>query len=232
MAHEVESIKQESKDPFMTRVKQLFGVATVPSPPWPGPILENPLQGIREASRIMEKEQAVIMLGFRGSTYTAPDRYALDVMTAILSGMAGRLFQAVRGELGLSYTLGASHVPGWDMGYLLVYAATKPEEQKQVLSILAQQLDLARSQGFTEEEVEQAKRYLIGLHRMDIQHLVGLAKRSSLDELYGLGFDAWRDYEKKINAVTVEEIEEAARRYLTLQDRAQVVVSPMVDGHE
>ena len=59
----------------------------------------------------MDREQAVIMLGFRGATYQTEDRYALDVMTAVLSGMAGRLFQSVREAHGLSYTLGAINVP-------------------------------------------------------------------------------------------------------------------------
>ena len=177
----------------------------------------------------MDREQALIMLGFFGSTHTGPDRYALDVLTAVLSGMAGRLFQAVREEHGLSYTLGAVHLPGWDPGYLLVYAATRPNEQDKVLEVLNEQLQLAVDKGFAGEEVSQAKRYLIGVYRMDIQDLVGLAKRSALDELYGLGFDAWKTYEDKINAVTAPMVHEAAKHYVTMNRRAQIVVSP--NGH-
>ncbi len=143
--------------------------------------------------------------------------------------MAGRLFQSVREKHGLSYTLGASHAPGWDPGYLLIYAATKPEEQAKVLSLLNEQLQLVVADGFTQEEVDQAKRYLIGQHRMDLQHLVGLAKRATLDELYGVGFDSWRTYEQEANAVTVSMVNEAARRYITMNHYAQVIVSP--NGH-
>ena len=177
----------------------------------------------------MAKEQALIMVGYRGSTHTAPDRDAVDVMTAVLSGMAGRLFQSVREAHGLSYTLGAVHVPGWDPGYLLVYAATRPGEEARVRQVLDEQLALAAAQGFTEEEVEQAKRYLIGLHRLDLQFLAGLAKRSALEELYGLGFNAWTTYEARINAVTLPMVNEAAARYLTRPPRARVVISP--NGH-
>jgi zinc protease len=184
---------------------------------------------IREVSHTMEKEQALLMLGFAGSTHTAPDRHAVDVMTAILSGMAGRLFQAVREERGLSYTLGASHVPGWDPGSLIVYSATKPTEHARVLELLQEQLQLALSEGFTEQEVDEAKRYLIGLHRLDIQHLVGLARRCVVDELYGLGYDNWRQYDTAVEAVTPGMVAEAARRYLTLDRRAQVTILP--DGN-
>ncbi len=211
------------------RVAELFGSITAAASPWPDQLPVEPLEGIREVSRSMEKEQALIMWGFRGSTYMKPDRYALEVLTAVLSGMAGRLFQAVREEHGLSYTLGAVNVLGWDPGYLLVYAATRPEEYPKVMEVLEQQINLLLAQGLTDEEVEQAKRYLIGEHRMSLQHLAGLAKRSCMDELYGLGFNAWTEYEDRISSVSLEQVHEVARQYLTLQNRAQVIVSP--NGH-
>jgi zinc protease len=208
------------------KLASLFGSLPPRPSHWPSRLPEDAIEGIRESAQTMEREQALIMLGFRGSTHAAEDRYALDVMTAILSGMAGRLFQAVREEQGLSYTLGAVHVPGWDPGYLLVYAATRPDEQPKVLEALDDQLELAVEKGFTEDEVAQAKRYLIGLHRLDIQHLVGLTKRIALDELYGLGFNAWTAYEDAVNAITVPMVNEVAKRYLTMRQRAQVVISP------
>ena len=218
-------------DPAETgrRMDQLFGSMAAQPSPWPARLPEDPLETVRAARRRMEKEQALIMLGFAGSTHTSEDRHALDVMTAVLSGMAGRLFQSVRERHGLSYTLGAAHVPGWDPGYLLIYAATRPVEQERVLQVLEEQLQSTVREGFTEEEVDQAKRYLIGLHRLDVQHLVGLAKRCAIDELYGLGFDAWTAYEREIAAVSVPMANQAAKRYLTLPRRAQVIVSP--NGH-
>ena len=205
---------------------KLFGALPAKTAAWPEQLPEDPLDRVRTASRTMEREQALIMFGFRGSTYAAADRPALEVMTAILSGMAGRLFQAVREEHGLSYTLGAVHVPGWDPGYLLVYAATRPREQDRVMQVLEEQLTRSATEPFSDEEVEQAKRYLIGLHRMELQHIVGLAKRAALDELGRVGYDAWTRYEAKINAVTPAMVHEVAARYLTVTRRAQVIVGP------
>jgi zinc protease len=156
----------------------------------------------------------------------APDRYALDVLTAVLSGMSGRLFQAVRERQGFSYTLGAVNVPGWDPGYLVVYAATRPDEQDQVLAILQQQLEAVTVSGITEEELNQATQLLIGTHRLEVQHLLGLAKRCALDELYGLGANAWTQYEQHIRTVSVSQVQEVAKRYLRLPQRAEVVVGP------
>ncbi|MBI2104613.1 MAG: insulinase family protein [Candidatus Omnitrophica bacterium] len=208
------------------QLERSFGAIKPGASEWPDRLAAEPLEDVREAARAMEKEQALIMLGFRGSTYAADDRYALDLLTAVLSGMSGRLFQAVREQHGLSYTLGAVHVPGWDPGYLLVYAATRPEETARVQAALRDQLALAAAKGVDAEELEQAKRYLIGQHRMELQHLIGLAKRSALDELYGIGYDAWRSYEDKINALTVPVVNEAAARYLTMPQHAEVVIAP------
>ncbi|MBI4340776.1 MAG: insulinase family protein [Candidatus Omnitrophica bacterium] len=213
----------------LQRLQATFGAMPKRTAAWPSQLPEEPLGGVREAASTMDRQQVLIMLGFRGTTAAAADRDALDVLTAVLSGMSGRLFQSVRERHGLSYALGAVHVPAWDPGYLLVYAATKLEERSKVLTVLEEQLQLAAANGFTAEEVDQAKRYLIGQHRMDVQHLVGLAKRAALDELYGVGFDAWKTYEQRIGAITPQMVEAAAKRYLTMAQRAQIVISP--NGH-
>jgi zinc protease len=210
-------------------VERAFGGLPAKASPWPADIPPPPLTDVHTVSKTMDKEQSLILLGFYGSRHAAPDRDAVDVMTAVLSGMSGRLFQSVREKHGLSYTLGAAHAPGWDRGSLVVYAATRPGERDRVIQVLDEQLRLAAEKGFTEDEVAQAKRYLIGHHRLDVQHLTGLAKQSVLDELYGLGYDAWAEYESRINAVTVADVNDAARNYLTLDRRSQVVISP--DGH-
>jgi zinc protease len=208
---------------------QTFGLLPSEQAPWPSQLVEDPPRDIRAAAQTMAKEQSLVMLGFSGITYGAPDRSALEVMTAVLSGMSGRLFQAVREAHGLSYALGAVNVPGWDPGYLVIYAATRPNEQDRVLELLDGELRTVIEQGFTDEEVAQAKQFLIGAHRLSVQHVAGLAKRVALDELYGMGHDAWTQYEARITGVTVPMVHDAAKRYLTLQQRAQVVISP--NGH-
>lgn len=220
-------------DPAAARkqIDERYGVMPGGDAPWPAaPLPEPALTSVREADKHVDKEQAVIMLGFRGASYKSSDRYAVDVLTAILSGMAGRLFQAVRETHGLSYTLGAVHVPGWDPGYLMVYAATRPEEEEKVVHTLREQLQLAATGPFTDQELLEAKRYLIGNHRMDIQMITGLAKRAAIDELYGLGYDAWQSYEDRINAVTPAMVEAAAKQYLTMDRHVEITVSS-TNGH-
>ena len=222
---------------LLAEIKRRFGKLPGGQAPWPQELAADPLDGIRRASLTLPKEQSVILFGFRGTRLVAEDRYALDVLTAVLSGMSGRLFQAVREQQGLSYTLGAAHVPGWDPGYIVVYAATRPQERDHVLAVLQEQLRTVVEAGVSEEELEQAKRYLIGIHRLELQHLSGLTKRCALDELYGLGHEAWTRYEQRLHAVTVPMVQEVATRYVKLSQRAEVIVAPDpapqgMQGHE
>ena len=206
-------------------LKRLFGTLKPSKQDWPEHLDIPPVQGVKRQAVSMEREQAVVMMGFSGVTHTSADREALDVLTTVLSGMAGRLFQGIREKHGLAYTLGASHAPGWDGGITVVYAATRPGEQARVLELLQQELSLAVKEGFSDEEVEQAKRQIIGQHRMDLQSLSSLAQHSAIDELYGVGYDSWRTYEQRIRAVTLEDLRRVAERYLTLDKHVEVVVS-------
>lgn len=207
-------------------VRRRFGRLPDRQGRWPAELLETGRDGIRRASLTVPKEQSVILLGFPGTRVTDADRETVDLLAAILSGMSGRLFQAVRERQGLSYALGASHTPGWDPGYLVVYAATKPEERDRVLKTLEEQLAVITAGPPTRDELDQAKRYLIGAHRLSLQQVTGLAQRCALDELYGVGYDAWKSYEARINAATTDMVQQAAQRYLQLPHRAEVIVGP------
>ncbi|HEX9780274.1 MAG TPA: pitrilysin family protein [bacterium] len=210
----------------LEQLEATFGSLRGTGAEWPERLRAEFPDSIRRESVPMDREQALILLGFPGSRRTAQDRYALDLVTAVLSGMAGRLFQSVREAHGLSYTLGAYHVPGWDPGDLVVYAATKPEERARVQALLEEQLTRVAEQGFTDEELEQAKRYLIGAHRSELQDLVGLTKRSAIDELYGVGYDGWTRYEQEIRGTTLEALNRTAREHLAIERRAEVIVIP------
>ncbi len=210
-------------------VERTFGRIPRGSVQWPDRISPEPLDRVRTRALRVDKEQSVILLGFRGTRVTAEDRETLDVLTNVLSGMSGRLFQTIREQQGLAYTLGATDAPSWDTGSITVYAATRTEERQKTLLALREQLKLVVDAGVTEEELAQAKRYLIGAYRMDVQQLSGLARRVTIDELYGLGYDSWTQYERRINAVTRDMVHEAARRYVTLDRSAEVVIAPDIE---
>jgi zinc protease len=161
-----------------------------------------------------EKEQAVIALGFTGSTFDAADRPALELLQEACSDMGSRLFMRIRDELGLAYYVGASNFLGRTPGYFAFYCGTAPDEVDRVDQELRAQADALRTAGLTEEELTRAKAKLVGQKKIARQDLGHLALSAALDELYGLGYAHGDKDDERYEAVTAEDIRAAAQRYL------------------
>jgi zinc protease len=83
-----------------------------------------------------------------------------------------------------------------------------------------------RDDGLAEEEVERAKRYLIGNFEIGLQTNGAQASQMSLDELYGLGFDYYGKYLKAIERVSKEDVQRVAREYLRLDAYRLAILRP------
>ncbi len=82
-------------------------------------------------------EQLHVALAFRGPDATAPDYYAAQLFaTALGGGMSSRLFQELREERGLAYSVSASHSPHNDIGVLTLYFASRPKDGAAALALL------------------------------------------------------------------------------------------------
>jgi predicted Zn-dependent peptidase len=85
------------------------------------------------------------------------------------------------------------------------------------------------------EELEAAKRAIIGTYELRHQTNAAQAESLALMELYGLGYQAVRHYPEKIQSVTSKDLQRVARRYLTLDRYVLAVVGPSahldVQGH-
>jgi zinc protease len=174
-----------------------------------------------------DKEQAVIALGFPGTTFDAPDRYALELLQEACSDMGSRLFMRIRDELGLAYYVGATHFPGRQPGYFAFYCGTAPDQVDQVETELRAQAELLRAEGLSETELSRAKAKIIGQKKIARQDLGQVALGAALDELYGLGFDHGDQDDVRYAAVTLEDVKAVAMKYL---DPAHSVVSIIRGG--
>ncbi len=171
-----------------------------------------------------DKEQAVIALGFPGTTFTHRDRYALDLLQEACSDMGSRLFLRIRDELGLAYYVGASHFLGRTPGYFAFYCGTAPEHCEQVEAELRAQAERLRTEGLTAEELARSKAKVIGQKKIARQDLGHLAMSMALDELYGLGYRHGFEDDALYEAVTLEDIRAVAARYLVPEHSVVSVV--------
>jgi len=190
----------------------------------PQPVSE--LAGIVQLRPHAVKEQAHIALGFRGTTLFRQDRFALDVLSTILSGQSGRLFLELRDKQSLAYTVSSMHVDGLDEGYFALYIGTSPDKAEQALAGLHTELQKVLQGPVTPEELDRARRGLAGGHAIGLQRRSSRAATLCLNELYGLGRHAYRGQLANLLAVTAEDILQAARKYLTLDRHVEVVLAP------
>ena len=191
-------------------------------PPMPTPVLT----GVTQVRLTADKQQAHLALGFRGTTLYQPDRHALDVLSTLLSGQSGRLFLELRDRQSLAYTVSAMHVDGIDEGYFAVYMGTSPDKLEQALAGLRTELDKVVQAPVPQVQLDRTKRYLAGGHAIGLQRRSSRAATLCLDELYGLGRQAYRGHLEALLAVTVEDVLQAARATLDPQRCVEVVLAP------
>jgi predicted Zn-dependent peptidase len=106
-------------------------------------------------------EQAHLVYGMRSVSRFDERRWALAVLNHVLGGgLSSRLFQKVREQRGLAYSVWSERAAFQDSGSMAVVAGTAPEHVDEVLRIVSDELDLLAADGVTDRELAVAKGYL------------------------------------------------------------------------
>ncbi|HVM50172.1 MAG TPA: insulinase family protein, partial [Candidatus Acidoferrum sp.] len=200
-----------------------------PSPPGSAPTQDSRLKTLDSIQRVTEtrdKKQAVLLVGYRGTTVADADRYPLDLLHEACSDLGSRLFLRIREQLGLAYYVGAQNVVGLAPGYFAFYAGTAPDKAALVESELLKEAELLSAEGITPEELKRAKAKVIGQRKIARQDLGGYAMTTALDELYGLGYDHSDGDDARYEAVTLQQMKDIARKYLLPNALVIALVKP------
>jgi len=184
------------------------------------------LDSVRRVTETRDKKQAVLVIGYLGTTVHDGDRYALELVQEACSDLGSRLFLRVREKLGLAYYVGAQNVVGLAPGYFAFYAGTAPEKAALVETELLNEAELLGGEGLTAEELKRVKAKVIGQRKIARQDLGGFAMATALDELYGLGYAHTEKEDALYEAVTQDQVKAVARKYLTPGVMVIAVVRP------
>lgn len=175
----------------------------------------------------MNKEQAMVMLGFRGLTMFDTDRYALEVLTEILtSPFDGRLFRAVREKEGKAYTVGGDFIPSLDAGFVYLFALTAPDHANEVSSMVREEIEKLKTTSVSDEELKNLKTFMKGQHALSLETNAQKAFMAALDELYGFGYGYEENFDPNIDRVTAADISRVAAKILDTAQSCQVVTVP------
>lgn len=112
----------------------------------------------------------------------------------------------------------------YETGAMGIYIGTGQELVGDVERIARQEIQKIIDKGFTEQEVEDGKNYIIGNHYIRMQSNGAKAASMCLDCIYGLDPDLFKTYPTFISKVTKEDVNRVARKYLNLDWMTQVLV--------
>ena len=161
-------------------------------------------------------EQTHLALGVRVPGRHWPHRWALTVLNATLGGgLSSRLFQQIRETRGLAYSVYSAVDTFSDSGALSVYAACLPERFDEVARVTADVLDGIARDGITAAECRIAKGSLRGGLLLGLEDSPSRMNRLGSTEINYGRYRSIASTLKRIDAVTVEEVNAVARKVLT-----------------
>ena len=185
-----------------------------------------PLSKTETVESRKDKAQGVIMVGYRGADIFSPDRYALELIDEASSDLGSRFFVRIREQMGLAYYVGASQMQGLVPGLFAFYLGTDPQKIEPVKTALLDEIRKLANDGLTSEELGRAKKKLIGQQEIANQSNAAFGYHCALDELYGLGFNYYKQLEHDVDAVTLDDIKRVAAKYFRDQPYVLATVRP------
>ncbi|MGH7957948.1 MAG: M16 family metallopeptidase [Opitutaceae bacterium] len=172
------------------------------------------------------REQAVVLQGFPGPRVNAADFYVSEVADELFSGMASNLFERVREEKGLAYFVRSGRVTGLDSGMFYFLAGTQPGRENEVLAEIDAEIARVQAGGVEPAELLRCQTRLKAARRQSLQTNSSRAMQAGLNALQGQPINDWKNYDARIDAITIADLAEFARRRLTRAQRTQLVVRP------
>ncbi len=179
---------------------------------------KQPENQIKPALFIKEKntEQVHIGIGFRTVSTHNEEKHTLSVLAAILGGgMSSRLFSEVREKRGLAYYVrtGAEHYQ--DVGNLVSTAGLDPKRVEEGIAVIVDQYAKISSHksGISKDELSKAKEFLKGHFVLELEDSRAVAGFFAQSEILEGKIETPEELIAKIDKVTMEEVEEAAKKY-------------------
>jgi zinc protease len=195
-------------------------------------ILNRPIPPVQRdfKSRVITshegRHQAVVSIGYLACTIGSPDRINLEILDEAAGDSSSRFFVKVREVLGLAYSVGSSLFMGVAPGIFSVHAATSPEKVDRVVGVLESELEILGNHGLESQEFERAKTRSLSQLAFQSQNMDAYAHSAALNELYGLGYDYFHRRRKQIESLTIDSVNDIARKYLMDKPAITVIVRP------
>jgi zinc protease len=214
------------QDAILRQVESLFGnwqPGHVPSDDFP-----LPPQRRSCSAYIVDRPgsaQANIVIANQGITRTSPDYFPMLVMHTVLGANASsRLFMNLREEKGYTYGAYSSLDARRTAGTFRATAEVRTPVTGDSLKEFFYELNRIRNEPVSEKEIADAKSYLTGVFPLRLETQEGLVDQLVQIKMFDLAEDYLEFYRNRIQAVTIPQVQEAARKYVRSDEAAIVIV--------
>ena len=208
-------------------VERVFGGWSAPAPP----ALSVPRVIAAEERRrvvipMMNKAQADIAYGFTTITRTDPSYYALWLLNVAFGQYAigGRLGDSIRERQGMAYYVSSSLDANIAPGPLAIRAGVSPANVDRAVASIDEEIVRLLRDGLTPQELDESRQYLIGSIPRSLETNAAIANFLQVGQFFDLGLDYDVRLPGLLQAVTLDEVNAAARQTLS-PERATVVIA-------
>lgn len=220
------SVAGNVSEDFLKSVEKLFGDFETSGKKRE---FKKPSFNNQKLSRQKDTEQAHLCIGFNGLEVGHEKIYSLIVLNNILGGsMSSRLFQDVREQKGLAYSVFSYHSSFADNGLLTIYGGTGSKQLNQLFETIQDTLTTLKAEGITSKELANSKEQMKGSLMLSLESTNSRMSRNGKNELL-LGHHRSLDsIIERVNEVSEESVNTLANQLFT-DSYSVALISP--DGH-
>lgn len=173
---------------------------------------QNPSTAAHTAFQHKDVEQVQICLGTPGLAQEHQDIYALHILNNVIGGGASsRLFQEIRENRGLAYSVYSYHTAFSDAGMFGLYAGTSPESAVEVIDLLVKEMVSIKNDGITPDELKRTQDQIKGSMYLGLESVNSRMTRLGKSEVSYNRYVPPEEVIEKIYRVTLEDVLHVAR---------------------
>ncbi|HAG11694.1 MAG TPA: peptidase M16 [Desulfotomaculum sp.] len=189
-----------------------------------------PVSNSKMICRKKDTEQVHLCIGVPGLPMDNENIYAVQLLNTILGGgISSRLFQEVRENRGLVYSIYSYHTSYHDAGLFCIYAGLSKNNVLPVSELVFKEIKAIRENGITEAELQRSKDQVKGNLFLSLENVTTHMSRLAKSKLYLERFVTPEEVADRISKVTRDEVRDVARAILMPESLAIAAVGPWDD---
>ncbi|MCK9418418.1 MAG: insulinase family protein [Nitrospirae bacterium] len=173
-------------------------------------------------------EQVQICVGCKGMQYTHEDRFVISALNTVLgNSMSSRLFQEIREQNALAYSI-YSYVTSYrDTGLLTVYAGADPLNALEVVRLVTREFGKIKDEGITPAEETRVRNQIKGSLVLSLESSTSHMSRLARQEIYFGKYLSMDDIIKGVEKVTAEQVKHVAGQLFTRENISLTILGPL-----